>query len=295
MRDRAEQQIALRKTWTAILLAGQRPGPDPLALHFGQHYKALVPVCGVPMVERVAACLLRVPEDSQIVVLAQEPEVLLRGTRGWLERQDKVSFFVSEAGIAESILSFLASAPDRWPVLVTTADHPLLTPEIVQEFLKEAGNGDLAVGVVERRTVMRRYPETRRTWLKFADGAYSGANLFALRTGRVEPALELWRRAERDRKQAIRLFWHFGPWLACRAILRLIGFRDGLAEAGRRLGLDARLVELQTADAAVDVDKLSDHRLAEQIIAGRDRIFAFACGMEGAAALRGRGVRAAPR
>lgn len=295
MRDRAEQKSVSCSPWTAILLAGQRPGPDPLALHFGQHYKALVPVCGGTMVERVAACLLRVTEIAKVVILAQEPDVLLRGTSGWLNQQGRISFFVSQSGIVQSILAFLSSVPESWPVLVTTADHPLLTPEIVQEFLEGASGGDLAIGAVARRTVLRRYPDTQRTWLKFSDGAYSGANLFALRTERVEPALGLWRRAERDRKQAVRLFWHFGPSLACRAILRLIGFRDALAQAGRRLGLDARLVELQAAEAAIDVDKLSDHRLVEQIISRRDRTFAFECGCEGMAALHGRGAAVAPR
>ena len=43
---------------TALLLAGRRPGVDPLAATRGETLKALIPVAGTPMVARVAATLL---------------------------------------------------------------------------------------------------------------------------------------------------------------------------------------------------------------------------------------------
>ena len=42
-----------------------------------------------------------------------------------------------------------------------------------------AAGADIAVGVVEQRNLLRRFPDAQRTWLKFRGGAYSGANLFA--------------------------------------------------------------------------------------------------------------------
>ena len=52
---------AVSEGWTAILLAGQRPGPDALARAFGTHYKALIEVGAMPMVTRVAQTLLASP------------------------------------------------------------------------------------------------------------------------------------------------------------------------------------------------------------------------------------------
>jgi len=43
--------------WTAILLAGQRPGENQLAAGFGVALKPLIPVAGRAMVARVAAML----------------------------------------------------------------------------------------------------------------------------------------------------------------------------------------------------------------------------------------------
>jgi hypothetical protein len=82
-------------------------------------------------------------------------------------------------------------------------------------------------------------------------------------------ALDLWAEAEQDRKKAWKLFLHFGLWLAVRALTRTIGLETALAKAGRRLGIEARLVAMSDPVAAIDVDKLSDHALAEDILARR--------------------------
>ncbi|MEY3905654.1 MAG: hypothetical protein RIR59_477, partial [Pseudomonadota bacterium] len=52
-------------------------------------------------------------------------------------------------------------------------------------------------------------------------------------------------------------------------ITRTIGLKSALRKAGRRLGLNAQLVDMRSAEAAIDVDKPSDHALAEQILAAR--------------------------
>lgn len=254
--------------WTAILLAGQRPGTDPLASHFGQRWKALVPIHGEAMLSRVARTLLASPGIDRVVVLAQEPEAMFVGDCAWLEREPRIASARSSGGIAASVAAVAGSATAPWPVLVTTADHPLLTPAMVQAMIV-AGSTDVAVGVVGRRTLLGAYPENRRTWLRFAGEAWTGANLFALRTERALPVLRAWRAVEQDRKKALRLLWHFGPWLALRAITRTITLGGALAQVGRRLRCAIAPVALPFAEAGIDVDKPSDHALAERILSRR--------------------------
>jgi GTP:adenosylcobinamide-phosphate guanylyltransferase len=253
-------------TWTALLLAGQRPGTDPLAAHFNQSWKALVPVGGEAMLSRVAKTLLASPSIGRVLVLAQSPEALLaRGDTAWLAAESRVGFAPSIGSISRSVAAVVGDAA-AWPVLVTTADHPLLTPDMVESFLSGVGDADLAVALVERRTLQASYPDSRRTWLKFRGGAYSGANLFALTGDRARAALDLWATVEQDRKKGWRLVAAFGPWLLVRALSRTITLHAGLAAAGRRLGLAARAVVLPQAEAAIDVDKPADHKLAEHIL-----------------------------
>lgn len=139
---------------------------------------------------------------------------------------------------------------------------------MVSAFIDGTG---VAVAAVERRTVLQRYPASKRTWLKLRGGAYSGANLFALRSPATLKALELWAQAEQGQKQVFKLFWHFGPRLALRGITRTISFPSALHRAVQKLGLNASLVLLPHAEAAIDVDKISDHEQAELILSQRLR------------------------
>jgi GTP:adenosylcobinamide-phosphate guanylyltransferase len=252
-------------TWTAIILAGQRPGVDPLAAHFGQKYKALIPVAGAQMLSRVAKTLLACPEIARIVVLGQEPDQL----RPALPDDPRIDVLASVDGISRSIIAVAGTCAAPWPLLITTADHPMLSTQIVGSFLGQAGACDVSVGMVERSIVLALFPETKRTWLKFWDGAWSGANLFALTGENARAALTLWTEAEGDRKQAFKLFHHFGWWLALRAITRTIGLDVALRQAGKRLGMAVQLVALADGDAAVDVDTLADHKLADARLARR--------------------------
>jgi GTP:adenosylcobinamide-phosphate guanylyltransferase len=156
-------------------------------------------------------------------------------------------------------------------VLVATADHPLLTREMVEAFLAGAGDADAAAAVVERRVVEAEWPETRRTWLRFSDGAYTGANLFALTGDAARRGLDLWAGVEKDRKKALRLLASFGPMLAMRTFTRTISLDEAIAAASRKAGLRARAVRLPFAEAAIDVDKPEDLALAERILLARPR------------------------
>ena len=221
------------------------------------------------MLSRVARTLLASPSIERIVILAQSPEALIaRADTAWLASEPRISFAVSQASISRSV-SALAGYAAPWPVLVTTADHALLTPAMVADFVVGAGDADIAVAFVERRTLLARYPGNQRTWLKFRGGAYSGANLFALTDERARAALELWAGVEQDRKKGWKLVAAFGPGLLLRALSRTITLEDGLAAAGKRLGLTARAVVLPQPEAAIDVDKAADHELAEHILTAR--------------------------
>ncbi|WP_404710918.1 nucleotidyltransferase family protein [Sphingomonas sp. MMS24-J13] len=253
--------------WTAILLAGQRPGSDPLAAHFGQTWKALVPVAGEAMLSRVAKTLLAAPSIERVVIVAQQPDVLFVGDCAWIKDEPRITTALSTSGIATSIASIAGTVTAPWPVLLTTADHPLLRVEMIEAMIAGIGDADVAVGVVGQNTLLAAYPNNRRTWLRFRGEAWTGANLFALRTADARKALIAWSEVERDRKKALKLIRHFGPLLAVLALTRLITLAGAMRIAGRRLGFRAQPIALPFAEAGIDVDKPSDHALVELIFA----------------------------
>jgi len=255
--------------WTAILLAGQRPGIDLLAQAYGEQWKALIPVDGEAMLSRVAKTLLASPSIARVLVVAQQPEALFVGDCAWLAKEARVATAISTSGIAVSIGALAGTAEAPWPVLVTTADHPLLTPAMIEATIAGTQDADVGVGVVSSRTLLAAYPNNRRTWLKFAGGHWTGANLFALRSHKAMPALFAWSEVERDRKKALKLIWHFGALLALRAVTRTITLEAAIAQAGHKLGARIKPIDLPFAEAGIDVDKPGDHALAERILKAR--------------------------
>ncbi len=250
---------------TAIVLAGSRPGSDPLAQAFGTDLKALVPVGGKPMVRWPVEVLLACDRFAQVRVLAQEPERIGEA----LPANPKLAVEKSAATIAATLERLCLDPAVKWPLFVTTADHVLLDRSMIDEFCDLGKDADIALAVVERETLMKRLPQSRRTWIPFRGGDYSGANMFLLNGKKVLPALELWRSVEQDRKKGWALLWAFGPLNLLGAVLRLSTIHQTLDRIGRRIGARVVAVDLSEPLAAVDVDKLSDHRLAEELLADR--------------------------
>jgi len=255
----------------AVLLAGSRPGRDPLADAAGVATKALVPVAGRPMLDHVARTLVEHPRITSVIIMAQQPDLLAEHPQtGWLAQHEKVQFIASDSGISQSLLNWADAAPDALPALVTTADNILLSAGMIDAFLAEVGEADIAAAMVERTVLLARYPASRRTWLKFRKGAWSGANLFWLGSARAKAALGKWREIEQDRKKGWRIISAFGPVLLLGAALRLLTIHQAIAGAGRRLGVDARIVPMNIAEACIDADKPEDVTLIETIIAQRN-------------------------
>lgn len=253
--------------WTALVLAGQRPGVDRLAAHFEREAKALIPVAGEPMLARVLRALADTPEIARIIVLAQDAPALLEDpSLAWAKDEGRILARVSGPTISGSVRGAVEDPAIGLPLLVTTADNVMLTPATIGEFVAGAGAGDVSVAFVERDNLERAVGPNRRTWLTFRDGAFTGANLFALTGPGAANALRFWEKVEADRKSVLRLAAHFGPVLMVRLLLRRMTLTQALAAAGAKLGASVSPVVLPDGRMGVDVDKPEDHALAERLL-----------------------------
>jgi GTP:adenosylcobinamide-phosphate guanylyltransferase len=255
--------------FAAVVLAADRTGKDPVTLHTGAACKAFAPVGGIPMIIRVldalAACdlitsvILCGPPES---LHAQCPELKQRIASGqviWLPNRDSPSRS-AEAG--------LSHIPGDVPVLLTTADHALLTPGIVRSFLQNslASGSDATVGTIKQQAIAAAFPGSRRTVIRLRDGGFCGCNLFAFNPG-GRSLVGFWRQAEDLRKR---------PW---QLIAKVLGFKtvlaylcgfltlqQALAAVSEKSGVKIQAVILDDPRAGVDVDKVEDLELAESIL-----------------------------
>jgi GTP:adenosylcobinamide-phosphate guanylyltransferase len=257
---------------TALLVAGRRPGTDPLAAHFGVDDKALIEVAGEPMLSRVARVLADDPHVLEVVVLAQDPAALMRHPRtAWMTADPRITSQAGGNSVSGAVAAAIAARPESWPFLVTAADNVLVDPATLAAFAAGAvaSGGDVALGLVPRSVFLAQFPGARRTWLRFRGEAYSGANLFWLARPAALAAVNFWQRVEVKRKRVRAIAAAFGPGLLVAYLLRLLSAADAIGRAGRKLGVRAVPVDLPSAFACIDVDKPEDHALAEAILIGR--------------------------
>ena len=257
----------------AVVLAGRRPGPDPLAEAAGAAHRALLDIEGEPMVLRVVRRLLARPGLDRVVVNIDRPD-LLEALPGWSELagDGRARILTSTPSPSQSVLESLDAADlDAGPVLVTTADHALLDDAMLDAFFARAGgtDADLQLALVPSASIRARFPEAKRTYLRFRDEAYSGANLFLFRTPIARHAARFWQRVEHERKHPWRLARAFGLTNLLLFATRRLDLEQAMVRASQVVGARVDAIALDIAEAAVDVDKIEDLELVRAILGAR--------------------------
>jgi CTP:molybdopterin cytidylyltransferase MocA len=258
--------------FTAVVLAADRAANDPVALRTGVACKAIAPICGIPMIIRVLDALEASGMVKTIIVcgppesvLSDCPELAQRigsGRVRWLPNLDSPS---------RSANSVLAQIDQETPILLTTADHALLTPAIVQYFLENSrtSGSDATVGVVRHEDVVYAFPKAKRTVIKLRDGGVCGCNLYVFLNFRGRGLVSFWQRAEDLRKRPVRLIAEtFGFLPVFYYLLGLLTIDRGLKAVADKTGIKVRPVFLPYPEAGVDVDKVEDMLLAESVLSG---------------------------
>jgi GTP:adenosylcobinamide-phosphate guanylyltransferase len=260
--------------FSVVILAGDRELHDPVAKASGVSCKALVPVSGRAMVLRVLDALeearevgIRILSGPSMASVEQNAEL------NELINSGQVQWVAPQATPSSSAFSVLQSLPDDVPVLVTTADHALLSAAMVDHFCAEARKSDCDVlaGLARYELVTAAFPETSRTVTRLKDGGYCGCNLFAFLTPRARLAADFWRKVEKQRKKPLRIVKVMG-WTA--VLLYLMGqltLGNALIRLSRRMNLKVGSVEMPFAEAAIDVDKVDDWLLVESILTKRNQ------------------------
>jgi GTP:adenosylcobinamide-phosphate guanylyltransferase len=252
---------------TTLVLAGSRGPEDPVAKLGGVSHKAFVPVAGVPMLVRVVRALLASPSVGTIHVAIERPDLVQADAElAPLLDSGRLGLLPAEGSPSRSVSAALDALGT--PLFVTTADHALLRPEWVEHFLANLPIGaDVCAALARDQAVMAAVPETKRTYLRFADGAFSGCNMFAFRTPNADGIARLWRQVEAQRKNPLRMIRLLGPWSILRFLLGRLTIGAALDRLGRLAGAKAAIVEMPFGMAAVDVDKAADLELAERLLA----------------------------
>lgn len=262
-----------RGEFDVVVLAASRGPDDPMAHALGVPHKCLIEVGGTPMLARVIGALAACPQVREILVSVEERSIIDAALRDGPADgiAGRVSFVRSLAQASASVVAAANRLGFERPILVTTADHALLTPEMITFFCERAlaTGADVCVALEHADILLGAYPNARRTFIRFSDGGYSGCNLFALTTPQAMRAVEHWQRVEKQRKTPWRLFRVFGLRPLLQYLLGRLSLDDAMMQASARLGIAVAAVRMPFTDAAIDVDKPEDLEAVQEILAKR--------------------------
>lgn len=246
-----------RSDISVLILAGQREGvTDPLCELRSTDRKAIIPILGKPMLDYAV--------DALETFGLKTPYHISGFDAGYDKRLIQAP---CAPGPAESAAAAL-SAGMSFPVLMTTCDHALLTPEMLEAFINGAQNSgaDFCAGLAEKTVIQPAYPDVKRTYLKFSDRSVSGCNLFYIANENGIKAIEFWKRAQSFRKRPVRLAFSVGFLAPIMYLAGLLSLDGAFRYASRKIGINAKPVLIPIAEAAIDVDKPSDLELVEKIL-----------------------------
>ena len=247
--------------FTAIVLAADRHPKDPVAQAAGVSCKALCSLGDTPMVLHVLEALATSDFVDARILCGPPWSVIEQNTQlqSGIDSGD-FTWVMNQASPSASAYNAMQSLPEKAPILLTTADHALLTPDMVDYFCTQAqaSGCDAVAALALYSRVSAAYPGVRRTVLKFRDQAYCGCNLFAFLTPKGRTVAKFWRQLEHHRKQPLKMMGMIGWRVAIRYALGRLSLDDGLTWLSRRLHLRLGVIIMPFPEAAIDVDNLTD-------------------------------------
>lgn len=157
-------------------------------------------------------------------------------------------------------------------VLLVTGDLPLLRAEMVDDFVARCERcqepQDVWYAVVERTAGESRYPGLRRTWVRMADGTFTGGNLAVVERHVVARARRMLELAIAARKNPLALARLFGVGTLWRFVRGRLTVAEMEARVGHMLGIKGKAVITPHVEIGIDVDKPADLLLARRHLAG---------------------------
>jgi GTP:adenosylcobinamide-phosphate guanylyltransferase len=256
-------------TFQVVALAGGSLERDFREAGYKVANKAYLPIGGQLILERVLRAFRGSARIGHIRVVTP-PDAFATAFAG-REKLLCDDVVAPGEGLIDSLLAGCAGLAPQQMVIVSATDLALLTPTVVDSFAAVGGaiegEFDIGYGFVSRDAHMARYPQVRHTWVRLKEGVFCGGGVSIMRAGAVAQVADLLRRVAALRKAPLRIAMLFSPLTLLRMLFADVSVAELEQRADELSGLRCRGVRCDEPELAVNVDRLSDLRTVERIIA----------------------------
>lgn len=239
----------------AVITAGGIPQPDELLYPYTQGKpKALVDICGKPMVQWVVDALAGSKDVENVVLigLLADSGVTCSKPLYFIPNQDGMIM-----NIVAGIKKVLEINPNAKQVLLASSDIPGITPEMVDWEIEttQQTDVDMYYNIIKKEVVEARFPGSRRTFTRLKGMKVCSGDMNVVRTSVLSANPEVWERLVAARKNPLKQAAIIGYDTLLLAALGIITVDKALDMATKRLHMSGRVVICPYAEVGMDVDK----------------------------------------
>lgn len=248
----------------AVVLAGA-PAEQELKDKYSIENRAEVPLRGKRMIDYVLDALHGSPHVGDICIVGNIP-------------CEGVAKTVPPAGsIIDNLIAGVKACGGGGHVLVVTSDIPMVTSEAIEDFLTRCRETDdeFYYAVISKDVNDAKYPGMARTYVKLAEGTFTGGNIMLVSSRLVAENGDLIRDLLAARKEPVKMSRIIGMSFLFRALIAQTVWRGALpisfAEktVGRIVKARLRAVQTPYAEIGADVDKPEHVEFAENALSSR--------------------------
>ena len=251
--------------YNVIILAGGRaPWLQQVA---GTDIRCLARLQGRRIIDYLVDALRSSGKVGKILVAA--PEGLQ------LQWPEGVSYCAAAADLPSTASRAVAALGETGKILFVCDDIPLLQGEDIVDFLQqcEAHPGAaLYYPIIRREECQRQYPEGQRTYARLREGVFTGGNMMLIDGSVIAQVEQKAREIFVRRKNPLALC----RWLGFGFIFKFLFHQLTMAEVENRvstlLGFTCKGIISTYPAIGMDIDKITDWRLAEKYLTGAEAV-----------------------
>ena len=245
-------------------MAGGRPAEDdPLYKYSRGRPKALIDVAGKPMISWILEAMINARQIESIAVVGLETVP---------DFAHPVVFLPDQGSLADNVSSGLSWVRENRPevnsLVISSSDIPTITGKIVDQVVDLCESPDYAVyyPVVPIESMLSRFPESNRTYVRLADLEAASSDLIVVHRPAFEIDLDLWRSITSARKYP----WRIAKIVGLTTLLKLFTRRLTLEEATKKgeelVGHPVKVIQTEIAEIAMDVDTAEQMLLLNELL-----------------------------
>lgn len=244
-----------------VVVLGASPNSGPLKEISSAPAEALIKIGSKPMIRYVLEALLATSAIDNIVLVGPVVEFEPMSS-------DRVKVTPGGETAIESLIRGVESLPSNGPVLIVTCDIPLLTPEAIDNFLKQCQQeqADVYYPVIPRELVENRFPGVKRTYVNFREGTFTGGNIFLINPQIIAPCAQKGQEMVDLRKSPFKLAKLLGLPFIAKFLTKTLSLPEVERKVSNLLHIRGKVIVTGYPEIGVDVDKPSDFHLVEDLL-----------------------------